>query len=142
MCASVKHLIAWQHVRSLAATVPEEGRRAVYDLLPVIAASQIAAQCLISRFQATRLRCDLCYQKWLVSANLPVLVLPVSDAAALRVYIVYSDTHIHADREVQAQGCRHSLRYTQKLVWRTLAAYLKSINSGVYLLGGLATWNS
>ena len=57
-------------------------------------------------------------------------------------YIVYSDTHIHADREVQAQGCRHSLRYTQKLVWRTLAAYLKSINSGVYLLGGLATWNS
>lgn len=83
VCASVKHLIAWQHVRSLAATVPEEGRRAVYDLLPVIAASQIAAQCLISRFQATLLHCDLCYQKWLVSANLPVLVLPVSDAAAL-----------------------------------------------------------
>ena len=24
----------------------------------------------------------------------------------------------------------------------TLATYLKSINSGVYLLGGLATWNS
>ena len=57
-------------------------------------------------------------------------------------HIVYSDTDIYADREVQAQGCRHSLRYIQKPVWRTLAAYVKSMNSGVYLFGGLATWNS
>ena len=53
-----------------------------------------------------------------------------------------SDTHIYAGLRGTDESLQSRTKIHAKARVVPIGAYLKSINSGVYLLGGLATWNS